>query len=94
VRTELVEKLWHPLSYLVFPLSGSAFMVDALPRDVQDLALYLPMVDGVEMVRDGYFGSYAHAHYDAGYLVAVSLILSLLGLSLLMLSRNLVTVDG
>ena len=94
LRSELVEKLWHPFSYLTFPLSGAAFMVDALPRDVQDLALYLPMVDGVEMVRDGYFGSYAHAHYDAGYLVAVSLILSLLGLSLLMLSRNLVTVDG
>jgi ABC-2 type transport system permease protein/capsular polysaccharide transport system permease protein len=73
VRTELVEKLWHPLSYLVFPLSGSAFMVDALPRPAQQFVLLLPMVHGVEIVREGYFGSYAHAHYDIGYLVAIAL---------------------
>ena len=59
VRSELVEKLWHPLSYLVFPLSGSAFMVDALPHEAQGYVLLLPMVHGVEIVREGYFGSYA-----------------------------------
>jgi ABC-2 type transport system permease protein/capsular polysaccharide transport system permease protein len=94
LRSDLVEKLWHPLSYLTFPLSGAAFMVDALPREVQDMALYLPMVDAVEMIRDGYFGSYAHAHYDAAYLLAVTLMLTLVALALLMASRQLVTVDG
>jgi len=80
VRSELVEKLWHPLSYLTFPLSGAAFMVDALPKEAQDFVLLLPMVHGVEMVREGFFGGYAHAHFNAGYVVAIALTLTLLAL--------------
>ena len=80
VRSELVEKLWHPLSYLTFPLSGAAFLVDALPREAQGWVLLLPMVHGVEIVREGYFGSYARAHYDAGYVLAAALVLTFLAL--------------
>ena len=29
--SEIVERLWHPASYLLFPLSGAAFMVEWLP---------------------------------------------------------------
>ena len=79
-RSELVEKLWHPLSYLVFPLSGAAFMVDALPHEAQQFVLLLPMVHGVEIVREGYFGGYAHAHYDVGYVVSIAMTLTLFAL--------------
>jgi ABC-type polysaccharide/polyol phosphate export permease len=65
---ELVEKLWHPAAYLLFPLSGAAFLVDALPPVAQRYLLYLPMVHGTEYVREGYFGSRIHAHYDLGYM--------------------------
>jgi ABC-type polysaccharide/polyol phosphate export permease len=37
---ELVDKLWHPASYLIFPLSGAAFLVAALPPFAQDIVLY------------------------------------------------------
>ena len=29
--SELVDRIWHPTAYLLFPLSGAAFMVDWLP---------------------------------------------------------------
>jgi capsular polysaccharide transport system permease protein len=80
-RTELVEKLWHPTAYLLFPLSGAAFMVDWLPVTAQKVLLLLPMVHGVEVLRDGYFGSMVHTHYDLAYMAMCSLILTLLGLS-------------
>lgn len=80
VRSELVEKLWHPLSYLTFPLSGAAFLVDALPREAQGWVLLLPMVHGVEIVREGFFGSYAKAHYELGYVTGASLVLTFLAL--------------
>jgi capsular polysaccharide transport system permease protein len=80
-RSELVEKLWHPLSYLTFPLSGAGFMVDWLPDSMQQLALYVPMVHGVEMLRDGYFGSSVHTHYDMMYFATFNLCLTLLALS-------------
>lgn len=81
-ESELVEKLWHPVSYLIFPLSGAAFMVDALPKMAQDIVLYLPMVHGVEMVREGYFGSHARAHYDLGYVLPFCLVMSFIAMLL------------
>lgn len=68
---EFVEKLWHPASYLLFPLSGAAFLVDVLPVQAQNIILLLPMVHGVEYVRDGYFGSKFNAIYDLSYMAVV-----------------------
>lgn len=79
-ESELVEKLWHPASYLIFPLSGSAFMVDALPREAQDIVLYIPMVHGVEIIREGYFGARARAHYDLAYVLPFCLTLTFLAM--------------
>ncbi len=79
--SETIEKLWHPASYLLFPLSGAGFIVDALPKPAQDFVLWLPMVNGVEFLREGYFGSQVHAHYDIGYMALVNLTLTILGLS-------------
>lgn len=77
---ELVEKLWHPASYLLFPLSGAAFLVSSLPVSVQPLALYLPMVNGVEMLRKGYFGSEMTAIYDLPYFICSTLVVWCLAL--------------
>ena len=79
-RYELVDKLWHPAAYLLFPLSGAAFMVSALPPFAQAVVLWIPTVHGVEMVRDGWFGDRALAIYDLGYLIPVNLVLTLYGL--------------
>ncbi|QPC97728.1 MULTISPECIES: ABC transporter permease [Qipengyuania] len=79
-RSELVDKLWHPASYLLFPLSGAAFLVDALPLAAQKVVLWIPTVHGVEMVREGWFGSQARAHFDVGYLLVFNLLLSVAGL--------------
>jgi ABC-type polysaccharide/polyol phosphate export permease len=78
---ESVEKLWHPASYILFPLSGAAFLVDALPQAAQKFVLLLPMVHGTEMLREGYFGSKITAHYDLGYMAILNVALTLLGLA-------------
>src|SRR3984885_8088544 len=55
--SEVVERLWHPAAYLLFPLSGAGFMVDWLPPGLQKFVLLLPMVHGTEILREGYFGN-------------------------------------
>jgi ABC-type polysaccharide/polyol phosphate export permease len=80
-RSELVEKIWHPLAYLLFPMSGAVFMVDWLPNAAQKVVLLLPMVHGVEILREGYFGSAVHARYDLAYMTMCCLVLTLFGLS-------------
>lgn len=82
LRSDLLEKLWHPTSYLLFPLSGAAFMVDWLPPQAREFALMVPMVHCTEMIREGFFGSQVRTHYDPLFVISVSMTLSLLALAL------------
>ena len=79
-RSELIEKLWHPAAYILFPLSGAAFLVDALPSEAQRYVLALPMVHGIEYLREGYFGSKIVAHYDLSYMATWNILLTIFGL--------------
>ncbi|MEQ1517641.1 MAG: ABC transporter permease [Usitatibacteraceae bacterium] len=80
--SEIVERLWGPTSYLLFPLSGAAFMVDWLPPALQKVVLLIPMVHGLEIMREGYFGNTVRTHYDVGYFVICCMVLSLFGMYL------------
>jgi ABC-type polysaccharide/polyol phosphate export permease len=80
--SHFVERLWHPVSYILFPLSGAAFMVDWLPPPAREFVLLLPMVHGLELLRQGYFGNAVPAHYDMGYMGTCCLVLTLTGLFL------------
>lgn len=79
-RFEVVERLWHTVTYLFFPLSGALFMVDWLPKAGQEFVLWVPMVHATEMLRDGYFGHLVVTHYDVGYFMLCNLVMTLLGL--------------
>lgn len=78
--SDMVERLWHPAAYLLFPISGAAFMVDWLPTKLQRIVLVLPMVHGVEILRDGYFGNAVRTHYNIPYMASICLVLTLAGL--------------
>lgn len=84
--TELVPRIWAPVSYALFPLSGAAFLVEWLPPAGREAVLWLPMVHGVELLREGWFGQVVRTHHDVGYVVSVNLVLSLTGLALLRLA--------
>jgi ABC-type polysaccharide/polyol phosphate export permease len=80
--SEIVERLWHPAAYLLFPLSGAAFMVDWMPANLQKYVLLLPMVHGTELLREGFFGNVVKTHYDLSYMAACCLVMTLGGLYL------------
>lgn len=82
-KSELVDKLWHPISYIMFPLSGAAFLLSAWPPQGQAILKYLPMINATEYIREGFFGSKIHAIYDMGYMAAFNLVLTVLGLAIL-----------
>lgn len=80
---DIVKRFWTPTAYLLFPLSGAAFMVDWLPVAARETVLLLPMVHGVEIVREGYFGNVARTYYDLTYMASCNLVLTFAGLFLL-----------
>ncbi len=79
--SEMLDRVWHIVTYLLIPFSGAAYLVDWLPHSMQGVMLWFPMVHGVEMIRSGYFGGQMHAHFDLAYFAAANLILTLFGLS-------------
>jgi capsular polysaccharide transport system permease protein len=81
-RSEIVERVWHIFTYLMFPLSGAAFMVDWFPKNVQNLLSWVPMVQGTEMIRHGYFGDQIRTYEDPVYFALVNTIMLLVGLAL------------
>jgi capsular polysaccharide transport system permease protein len=81
-RSEVIERVWHIITYLLFPLSGAGFMVDWLPKVAQDVLYWVPMVHGTEMIRHGYFGNVVKTYEDPVYLALFNLVLTLIGLAL------------
>lgn len=81
-RTETFERVWHVITYLMFPLSGAIFMVHWLPKAAQDALLWLPMVHGVEMLRHGYFGNIVPTYENPAYFAVANLFLTLIGLAM------------
>jgi len=81
-RSEVIERVWHVITYLLFPLSGAMFMVHWLPAAAQDAVLLFPMVHGTEMIRHGFFGDLIPTYEDVGYFATVNLVMTLLGLAL------------
>lgn len=79
-RSEAIERIWHTIAYLMFPLSGAVFMVEWLPPAAQRIVYWIPMVHGTEMLRGGYFGNLVAPHYDIEYMMFVSTSLLLVAL--------------
>lgn len=92
-RSETFERVWHVITYLMFPLSGAVFMVDWLPKSVQDPLLWLPMVHGVELIRQGYFGNVVRTYGDPAYFAVADLVLTLFGLALMKETGRRVQVE-
>ncbi len=85
---ELIDRVWHIITYLMFPLSGAGFLVEWMPPNLQEVLLWVPMVNATEMIRHGYFGTHIHPHYSTAYLTSVNAVLLFAGLSMTRLLRQ------
>jgi capsular polysaccharide transport system permease protein len=92
-RSELVDRVWHIVTYLMFPLSGAGFMVDWLPKFARELVYWVPMIHGTEMIRHGFFGTSVHTYEDPLYLAVVNAVMTLFGLAMVLDAGRRVEVE-
>jgi capsular polysaccharide transport system permease protein len=85
---EATERFIQPLQYLVVPLSGIFFMVDWMPKRLQDLLVYNPITNCIELFRDGFFGDEVTTYYFPGYVMSCALVLTWLALAMLARYRD------
>jgi capsular polysaccharide transport system permease protein len=81
-KFEAFGKLWSTLSFIMLPLSGAFFFVASLPHQAQEYLLWIPMVHGTEMFRQGYFGSSVLTLENPWFLLLCDLVLLFVGLAL------------
>jgi ABC-type polysaccharide/polyol phosphate export permease len=86
---EVFERVAHVLMYLSMPLTGGFTMVRWLPLEVQTLLLMSPLVNAMELLREGYFGMNVKAEYSISYMFAVNLCVTLVALILVRSIRRL-----
>lgn len=76
----LLERLVHPFSYFMIPLSGAFYQVAWVPEPYRHLLLYNPFPQMFELVRYGQFDVATLEYVDFTYITAWTLVLNLLGL--------------
>ena len=92
-RSELVEKIWSPVSYIMIPLSGAFTMVYWLPGEYGQALLWSPMVNTVEIMRSGYFGPGIPTYYSISYVCYFNAVTTALGLYFVNDARIYVEVE-
>jgi capsular polysaccharide transport system permease protein len=88
VLSEVLDRVWHVFMYLTLPFTGALFMVSWLPPAAQEIVLWSPMVNGVEMLRQGYFGTGIDARYSIEYLLKANAITLFVGMLLIRLIKR------
>ena len=81
-RSEPFKRMWSLIILVLVMISGVLFMVDWLPTGLQKVILWLPMVHGIEMIREGYFGPLVTAHYSVTYMAVANLVMLYFGMLL------------
>lgn len=88
-RSDLVEKIWTPVSYMYMAVCGFFFLAAWLPPTVRGWALtVMPPLHAYEMIRAGLFGHVIRTYGDPVYLSFLLAILTLIGLRLIRDSRK------
>lgn len=80
--SETFDRVAHVLLYLAMPLTGGFSMVAWVPREVQNFLLMSPLVNAMELMREGFFGMSVNAKYSVSYVLTVNLCVTLVGLIL------------
>lgn len=90
--SELFHRVAGIFTFITLPLTGAFTMVRWLPKSVQEILLWSPLVNCVEMLREGYFGMGIGAIYSVQYVLLVNSLTMFVGLILIRKIRS-VLVD-
>jgi capsular polysaccharide transport system permease protein len=92
-RSDLVEKIWLPISYMYMAVSGFFYLAAWLPPAVRGWALLQPSLQSYELLRAGLFGNTVRTYGDPAYLSLVCAVLTLIGLVLVREARKYVVAE-
>ncbi len=92
VLYEPLERIVHPLTYLMMPLSAAFIMVDSMPPEAQKFILKNPLAHVNEAIRYAQWGDKIVAHYDLSFVALWVIILNFAGIAALRAVRSRISM--
>ena len=83
MRFPVWERVWSILSRPLFLMSGVFYTYGLMPRPVQDVLWWNPILQLIGLMRRGIYGIYPADYVNEGYIVSLSLVLLASGLLLI-----------
>ena len=80
---EVIDKISHVILYFMLPVSGAFMPIYLIPEPLRDYLLIFPLVDCVEIFREGYYGSSVKTFYNFEYTLVANLVLTFFALALM-----------
>jgi capsular polysaccharide transport system permease protein len=75
-----VERLVHPATYILMPLSGIFFLAESVPTTWRDILMWGPIIHITQLCRMGQYGNFNSRYCDISYVVIWCVVLTFLGL--------------
>jgi capsular polysaccharide transport system permease protein len=79
-ENRLLERLTHPFSYFMIPLSGAFFRAAWIPEPFRHYLLFNPFLQIFELIRYGVFQNATLEYVSFTYIVGSCMVLTVLGL--------------
>jgi capsular polysaccharide transport system permease protein len=92
VFVEPLERIVHPLTYLMMPFSAAFLMLDNVTPEARARLLYNPLAHVHEALRHAQWGDKIVSYYDIPYVMLWVLILNLLAVAALRAARPHLTM--
>jgi len=85
----LYEKIFSLINRPLFLISGVFFLPDSMPKPMQDVLMWNPLVHVIMWFRTGIYSEYKATGLDLWYLAAATVVSLIVGLTLFTFSRSL-----
>jgi capsular polysaccharide transport system permease protein len=83
-RSEMIDHIWNPISYVNIMLCGFPYMAFWLPPALRNFDLTInPPLLAYEIIRGGLYGNLVPTYQYPGYLTEILLVLTFIGLWLM-----------
>lgn len=91
--SDAFERVVQPIMYLILPLTGVFYMVYWLPAGLQQIVIYSPLVNIIEMFRAGYFGPNVPTTWDVPFILLCTIAVNAIGWILVLKAQRHIELE-
>lgn len=88
-----VDRLTHPATYIMMPLSGVFFLIEQVPPSYRDILVWGPIIHITQLIRMGQYGNFNSVYVDIPYVVMWCVVLTFVGMIALRWVRARMTLE-